>query len=101
MAREVQHGVARARFVAVRIGNQCARVVWDDQLRHAAIKGQRACNAAEPVLHRFGRRCTRECVTRRAHGRHEDMRAAPGGQRQRRTSKVDEQLLAGTMDLSH
>ncbi len=72
-----------------------------DQLRHAAIEGQRTRDAAQPVLHRFGRRRTRECVARRAHGRHEDVRAASSRQRQRGAGEVDKQLLAGAVNLTH
>jgi hypothetical protein len=90
VTREVQHGVARARFIAIGIGNHRARVVRHDQLWDAAVEGQRAGDTTQPVLHRLGRRGACECIARCAHGGHEDVRAAPCGQRQRGTGEVDE-----------
>jgi len=58
VAREVEHRVVAARFVAVGVRDQRTRVVGHDELGHAAVKVQCARRRFEPVSHRLARRGT-------------------------------------------
>jgi len=101
VAREVEHGVVAARLIAVGVGDHRLRIVGHDQLRHAADEGERARRRVKPIAHRLARRGAGVGVARRAQRGHEDVRARAVGQRDRRAGVVDEQLLAGAVDLAH
>ncbi len=101
MAREVEHGVVAAWFVAVGVRDHGFRVVGHDQLRDAADKAQRADRRFEPVSHRFARGGAGERVAGGAQGCDEDVGTAAVGQTDGGAGIVDEQLLTGAMVLPH
>jgi hypothetical protein len=72
----------------------------------APIKFERLCLRADPVGRGLTRCGAGEAVVRRAEGSHEDLRLGDlaGGRvddRHRAAGVVDEQLLAGDVDLAH
>ena len=92
--------------VAVGGLDQRAGLVGHDQARHAADELQGQHLGADPVCGGLARRGAGEGVVRRAQRSHEDLRLADlaGGRiddGHRAAGIVDEQLLAGDMDLAH
>ena len=82
MASEVAHRLVELGLVAAGLRDKRARVVGHDELRTPAVEAQRARQRAQPRAHALIDRGTREDVARCAHGRDEDLRACPVGQRQ-------------------
>ena len=101
MTREVLHRLVGAGFISVRARDHRARVVRHDQLGHAADEAQGACAPMQPVGHRLARRCAGEGVAGGTERGHKNMRPRTIGEFDRRTGVVDEELLAGAMDLAH
>ncbi|OIQ80056.1 hypothetical protein GALL_382050 [mine drainage metagenome] len=98
---EVLDGLVGARLVAVRIGDQGARVVGDDELRHAPDEPQRLRTAVQPVGQGLPRCGAGVGEARCAQRRDEDVGHAFAFQRDRGAGVVDEQLLPGAVDLPH
>jgi len=93
-------------FVAVGTLDQRARLIRHDQARHAADELEREHLGADPVGGGLARGRARERVVRRAERGHEDLcggdlagKGVDDGHR--RAGIVDEQLLAGEVDLAH
>jgi hypothetical protein len=101
VARKVEHRVVAARFVSVSVCDQRTRVVGHDELRHASVKAQCARRRFKPVRHRLAGRCVGKGVAGGAHCGDEDVGSSAVGQCDCRAGVVDEQLLAGAVDLSH
>jgi hypothetical protein len=101
VTREVQHRGIGLGLVAVGLGDESARVVGHDQVRHRAHEGDRAHHALDPVVELLRRGGAGEGVAGSAHGRDEDLSATALAQPQRRAGVVHEQLLASTPVLAH
>ena len=101
VAGKVLHGVVRPGLVAVGVGDQRAGIVRHDQQRHAADETQRLRRGSQPVGRGLARRGVGEGVARRAQGADEDVGAAAVRQGDRGAGVVDEQFLAGAVDLAH
>jgi hypothetical protein len=101
MAREVEHRAVAAWLVAIGVRDQRPRIIGNDELGHAAIKTQCACRRLKPIGHRFTGRGAGECVAGGAHRRNEDMGAAAIAQCKGGAGEINEQLLAGAVDLAH
>ncbi len=99
-------GAIGNRFVAVRVADQGARIVGDQERRRATEERQGVDVGRDPVGFGLGRRGLGIRIVRRAPHRDEDVGAgdlAAGrvDQRDGRPGVVDEQLLAGDVDLPH
>ena len=106
MPGTLQRGAVQARLVAIRMGDQGARVVRHDHLADPAKVAERLAQRGQPVHLGFTRRGAGIGVVRGPQRRDEDMRPADlaGGwvdHRQGRAGVVDEQLLAGPVLLTH
>ena len=101
VAREVEHRVVAAWLVAVGVGDHRLRIVRHDELRYAAIEAQRARRRFKPVGHGLAWRRAGVGVAGGAQGGHEDVGAAAVGERDGGAGVIDEQLLAGAVDLAH
>ena len=101
VTREVLHRVVGPRLVAVRARDHRARVVGDDELRHATDEAQGACASLQPVDHGLAWRGPDEGVAGRAERGHKDVGPIAIGELDRRAGVVDEELLAGAVDLAH
>ena len=90
MPRELAHRPVKLGLVAAGLGDERARVVGNDELRAAAVEGQRTCQSVQPRPHALIHRGAGKRVARCANGGDEDLRAHAIGQRQCRTGVVDE-----------
>ena len=102
MRREVEQCRRGLRLVAVGIGDQRPGVVRDHQLRHALDVFERTHESLDPVGERLARRGAGERVARGTERGDEDLRALTGlTVGDALAGVVDEQLLAGAVDLAH
>jgi hypothetical protein len=101
VARKVLYRFIGPGLIPVGIGNHGLGVIGHDELRDTTKEGQCLGCGTQPVGHGFSGRGVRKCIARRTQCRYKDVRAIAIAQAHCRASKVDEQLLACTVNLAH
>lgn len=101
VTREVEHRVVTAWLVAVGVCDHRLRIVRHDELRYTAVEAQRTRRRFELVGHRLAWRRAGVGVAGDARGGHKDVGAAAVGERDGGAGVINEQLLAGAVDLTH
>ncbi len=101
MAREVEHRVVAARFVAVCVGDHGLRIVRHGHLRDVTDERQRTRYGLKPVLHRLGWRRAGKGVAGGAQGGYGDVSTDAMGETNGGPGVIDEQHFASAVHLAH